>query len=208
MDPAAQKKAFEQAVEQKLQQEMMKMQSDYTKSLKQQQSKNAPVQIAAASPAAAEENSPSAAQLDSRRLAARPDTAPAPTVLQPSAPAVTQTQAEVPQPQAPAPAPAAAVREGDVIEYTELDTIPMPVGVIKPEYPRLAVQQRAKSSVVVSALISETGAVLEVKVLKGDPRYGFNEAAIRAMKAARFSSPVKDGKKVRTWRPQMFVFSL
>ncbi|MEK6371484.1 MAG: TonB family protein [Acidobacteriota bacterium] len=206
-DTAAQKKAFEQAVEQKLQEEMMKLQSDYTKSLKQQQSKNAPVQIAAAAPPppAAEENGPSAAQLDSRRLAARTDTALAPVVLQPAAPAITQTQAPVPQ--APAAAPAVVVREGDVVEYTDLDTVPQPVKSIKPEYPRLAMQQRAKSQVVVSALISETGEVLEVKVLKGDPRFGFNEAAIRGMRAARFSPPVKDGKNVRTWRPQTFVFS-
>jgi len=209
MDPAAQKKAFEQAVEQKLQEEMMKLQSDYNKSLKQQQSKNAPVQIAAATPSSASSEDPSAAQLDSRRLAAaRPDTGPTTTALQPSAPAVTQTQAPVPQPQAPAPAPAVVVREGDVIEFTDLDTLPVPVGAIRPEYPRLAMQQRAKGQVVVSALISETGEVLEVKVLKGDPRFGFNDAAIRAMKAARFSPPVKDGKHVRTWRPQLFVFSL
>lgn len=209
-DTAAQKKAFEQAVEQKLQEEMMKLQSDYTKSLKQQQSKNAPVQIAAAAPppAPAEENGPSAAQLDSRRLAARTDTALAPVVLQPAAPAITQTQAPVPQPQAPAPAPAVVVREGDVVEYTDLDTVPQAVNTIKAEYPRLAMQQRAKSQVVVSALISETGQVLEVKILKGDPRFGFNEAAIRAMKAARFSPPVKDGKHVKTWRPQAFTFVL
>src|SRR5689334_671738 len=43
VDPnVAQKKAFEAAVEQKLQAEMMKLQADYTKNLKQQQSKNAP----------------------------------------------------------------------------------------------------------------------------------------------------------------------
>jgi TonB family protein len=209
MDAAARKKAFEQAVNQKLQEEMMKLQADYTKSLKQQQSKNAPVQIASAAPPPlpAEENSPSAAQLDSRRLANRTDTAPAPLVQQPAAPVITQTQAPVPQPQAPAPAPAVVVREGDVIEYTELDTVPLPVRSIKPDYPRLAMQQRAKGEVVVSALISETGEVLEVKVLKADTRFGFSEAAIRAMKGARFSPPVKDGKHVRTWRPQMFVFS-
>jgi TonB family protein len=208
MDPAAQKKAFENAVERKLQEEMMKLQADYTKTLKQQQSKNAPVQTAAATPQPAPAEDPSAAQLDSRRLAARPDTAAVAAVQQPITPVVTQTQAPAPQPLQPAPAPAAVVREGDVVDYTELDTVPQPVSNIKPEYPRLAMQQRAKGSVVVSALISETGEVLEVKILKGDSRFGFNESAVRAMKAARFSPPVKDGKHVRTWRPQTFVFSL
>src|SRR5205085_3699110 len=69
LDPAAQKKAFEAAVEQKLQAEMMKLQADYTKTLKQQQSKNAPVQTASSAPqtsATSDESGPSAAQLDSR----------------------------------------------------------------------------------------------------------------------------------------------
>ena len=61
---------------------------------------------------------------------------------------------------------------------------------------------------MVSALISETGEVLEVKVLKGDSRFGFNESAVRAMRSTRFSPAIKDGKRVRTWRPQTFTFVL
>jgi protein TonB len=81
------------------------------------------------------------------------------------------------------------------------------INVVKPDYPRLAMQQRATAIIIVSALISETGQVLEVKVLKGEERFGFNEAAIRAMRAARFSPATKDGKRVRTWRPQTFNFN-
>ena len=40
------KKAFEAAVQQKMQEEMMKLQSDMNRQLKQQQSKNTPVQTA------------------------------------------------------------------------------------------------------------------------------------------------------------------
>jgi len=210
MDAAAQKKAFEQAVEQKLQEEMMKLQSDYTKSLKQQQSKNAPVQTAAAqTPAPVDDSQSAAAQLDARRLAASQQPAPVPqTVTQQAAPAVTPSQPVLqPQPAAPAPV-ASAVKEGDVVDFTELDTVPQPLGSIKADYPRLAMQQRAKGQVIVSALISESGEVLDVKILKGDTRFGFNDAALRAMRGARFSAPVKDGKHVRTWRPQTFVFSL
>ena len=209
LDPAAQKKAFEQAVAQKLQEEMMKLQADYTKTLKQQQSKNAPVQTASlgapqTSAANADENGPSAAQLDSRRLAARQETTTTPSLQQQqAAPAVTQTVAET------APAPVVpTVHEGDVVDFTALDTPPQAMASIKPEYPRLAMQQKATATVVVSALISESGQVLEVKILKGDARFGFNDAALRAMRAARFSPAVKDGKHVRTWRPQTFVFSL
>ena len=211
VDPAAQKKAFEQAVEQKLQEEMMKLQSEYTKSLKQQQSKNAPVQTAAAAPkptpAPADDSGPSAAQLDSRRLAAKQEAiaAQAPPQVQPQPTTVTEAPQ---QQQAVASAAAPTVHEGDVVDFTELDTAPQPAAPIRPEYPRLAMQQRATGTVVVSALISETGNVIEVKILKGDPRYGFNEAAVRAMRAAHFSPAIKDGKRVKTWRPQMITFVL
>jgi TonB family protein len=203
VDPAAQKKAFEQAVEQKLQEEMMKLQSEYTKSLKQQQSKNAPVQTAslAAPPVPASVEEPSAAQLDSKRLAAGQTT----TVTQQPAPAVAQPVVEQP---APAPAPIVpTVQEGDVIDFTELDNPPTPLGSIHADYPRLAMQQKAKATVVVSALISERGEVLDVKILKGDARFGFNDAAIRAIRTVRFSAPTKSGKHVKTWRPQTFVFN-
>ena len=225
IDPAAQKKAFERAVEQKLQEEMMKLQSAYTQQLKQQQSKNAPVKTPSAAPvlgrvtesAAADDRAASAAQFDQRRLAARQEatstqaltTAPPVAVQPPVALPQTQTQT-LTQPPAPTPTqPAAdAVREGDVIEYGSLDRTPEPLGVIRADYPRQAMQQRAKATVIVSALISENGDVVEVKILKSDSRFGFNEAAIRAMRAARFTAPIKDGKRVRTWRPQTFLFSL
>src|SRR5258708_3172206 len=70
IDPSAQKKAFEAAVEQKMQEEMMKLQSDMNKQLKQQQSKNAPVQTASVISTAqvpqAEDRG--AAALDQRRV--------------------------------------------------------------------------------------------------------------------------------------------
>jgi len=181
----------------------MKLQSDYNKSLKQQQSKNAPVQMAASAPTpapASSDENPSAAQLDSKRLAAGQTT----TITQP-APAIVQPVVET---AAPAPAPAPVVHEGDVIEFTDLDSPPQIVNAVKPEYPRLAKQQKLSATVVVSALISETGQVLEVKVLKGEERFGFNDAAIRAMRATRFSPAIKDGKRVKTWRPQAFTFIL
>src|SRR5207249_536718 len=159
---------------QKLQEEMMKLQSDYNKQLKQQQSKNAPVQTAAVSQAASasDDSGTSAAQLDSRHLAARQETTSAAPATQQPASAVAQPVVE----QAPAPAPAPAVHEGDVVEFTELDTVPQAQSSIRADYPRLAMQQKAKATVVVSALISESGEVLEVKILKGDARFGFNDS--------------------------------
>jgi TonB family protein len=208
LDPAAQKKAFEAAVQQKMQEEMMKLQADMNRQLKQQQSKNAPVQTASVlAPLQSQQQSDdrgSAAALDQRRIAAQP---------------LTQTQAAqqqpvVPQPQtsalAPPPvtqAPVSTIREGDVVDVTELDKVPEPLSKIHPYFPPLAAQQHAEATIILSALISENGDVTDVKVLRGDGRFGFNDAAVRAIRAVRFTPPIKDGKRVKTWRPQSITFT-
>jgi TonB family protein len=212
-DPAAQKKAFEAAVAEKLQAEMMKLQSDLNKQLKQQQSKNAPVQMASMISTSAQQQTDdrgAAAALDQRRIASRQEAAaptqqPAPqqtapsmlTQQQPSAPQVTQTQA-----------PVSTIHEGDVVDVTELDRLPEPLGPIRPTYPQMALQQRLQTTVILSTLISENGEVIDVKILRGDTRFGFNDAAIRAVRSARFSAPMKDGKRVKTWRPQTIAFRM
>lgn len=208
LDPAAQKKAFEAAVQQKMQEEMMKLQSDMNRQLKQQQSKNAPVQtasvISSPQPQQQSDDRGAAAALDQRRLAVQP---------------LTQTQAAQQQPVIPQPqtsaistppvtqAPVSTIREGDVVDVTELDKVPQPLSALKPYYPPLAVQQHATATIILSTLISENGDVTDVKVLKGDARFGFNDSAIRAMRAVRFTPPMKDGKRVKTWRPQSITFS-
>lgn len=222
MDPAAQKKAFEAAVEQKLQEEMMKLQADYTKKLQQQQSKNAPVQsasLASSAPASAPqvttpqrpapapqpaENTPSAAALDERRLS---QTRPEPTPTQPAVSAP-QQQAQS-QPAVVAPAPAQQqVREGDVVEMGDLDVAPRLLTPIRVSYPPMAMRQKVETTVIVTALVDENGNVTDVKVLKGDDRFGFNEAALRAVRGARFSTPTKNGRHVKTWWPQTIIFKL
>jgi TonB family protein len=209
IDPGAQKKAFEAAVEQKMQEEMMKLQSDMNKQLKQQQSKNAPVQTASVIPAAQvpqPDDRGSAAALDQRRVAARQEAQPATQTVAQQAPALTQSQPAVVPPVAQPQV--AAIHEGDVIDVTELDSVPQPLSVIHPFYPPLAAQQRAQATIIISALISETGEVADVKILRGDTRFGFNDAAIRAMRAVKFTPPMKDGKHVKTWRPQSITFKM
>ncbi|HWW61227.1 MAG TPA: TonB family protein, partial [Thermoanaerobaculia bacterium] len=188
--------------------EMMKLQGQFTQQLKQEQSKNAPVTTTPAAPQvtpsapAAEDRAPSAAQLDQQRR----ESTPAPvtqTVAQTAPPTATQA----PVPVAPTPAPAAAtVREGDVVEINNVDSVPRTLKPIKPVYPPMAARQRVEATIIVSALVSETGDVLDVRILRGDTRFGLNEAAIRAMRGAKFAPAMKDGKRVRTWFPQTFLF--
>jgi TonB family protein len=208
LDPAAQKKAFEAAVQQKMQEEMMKLQADMNRQLKQTQSRSAPVQTASLiSPPSSQQSDErgSAAALDQRRVAAQP-------LTQTQAPA--QQQPVVPQPQTSAvnppaltQAPASTIREGDVVDVTDLDKLPEPLSTPRPFYPPLAVQQHAEAVIILSTLISENGDVTDVKVLRGDGRFGFNDSAIRAMRAVHFTPPMKDGKRVKTWRPQTITFA-
>jgi TonB family protein len=208
LDPAAQKKAFEAAVQQKMQEEMMKLQADLNKQLKQQQSKNAPVQTASLvtpSPAQQQSDGGGAAALDQRRLAARQEAQPTTQTVAQQPAVIPQAQPAVAAPSVPQPA-VSTIREGDVIDVTELDKLPEPLSTIRPVYPPLALRQHVEAMVILSALVSESGEVLEVKILRGDDRFGFNDAAIRAIRAVRFSPPIKDGKRVKTWRPQSIAF--
>lgn len=213
-DPDAQKKAFEDAVKAKLQAEMMKLQNDYMAELKKTQSKNAPVAAPAVSaPAAEERPAVSAAQLDQqRREAARQEeesrpSVPAPVQTQSAAPQVVQQQEPAAATSTPAPVrQASTVREGDVVDIGALDALPRPTRAINAVYPPMARAQRISATVVVSALIDENGEVQQVKVLKGVGRFGMDESATRALKNARFSPPMKDGKRVKTWYPQTIAF--
>jgi protein TonB len=209
---AQQQKAFEDAVRAKMQAEIMKLQEDFNTDLKRKQAKNAPVASTPPAPeplaaAPAEDRAAvSAAQLDQQRRETQVAETP-----RPAAPTPVQTQTTAPQPAvaAPAPAPApqvAAVREGDVIAVNDLDVVPRITRASKPVYPPLALRQKITATVVLTVLVSENGDVLDVRVLRGEPRFGINDAAIRAMRATRFSPGIKDGKRVRTWFPQSIEF--
>ncbi|HEY6136899.1 MAG TPA: energy transducer TonB, partial [Thermoanaerobaculia bacterium] len=112
-----------------------------------------------------------------------------------------------PQPQPVAAAPVHTVREGDVVEWDVLDSPPQTLTQARAVFPPMALRAKATANILLSALIDENGRVVDVKVLRGDPRFGFNEEAVRAMRGARFSPPVKDGKRVKTWRPQTISFT-
>ncbi|HYK04602.1 MAG TPA: TonB family protein [Thermoanaerobaculia bacterium] len=216
-DPAAQQKAFEEAVRLKMQAEMMKLQDNFMSELKQKQSKNAPV-VSAPTPAPAQQQAQplipeeratlNAAQLDQQRRADAVQEAPRTATQAPVQQVQTQTAAPAPAVAAPAAVKqvAAGVREGDVVDVGSLDSVPRPTRPIKPVYPMMAARQKISATIFLTVLVSETGAVEDVRILRGEPRFGLNDAAERAMRATRFSSPMKDGKRVKTWFPQTIDF--
>jgi TonB family protein len=140
--------------------------------------------------------------------------APAPVV---AAPAPVPPPAAAPQPVAesrPAPQPAAPetprVHEGDLVPAgTEGLTPARITRLAPPVYPMIARQQRVEGSVLVNALISETGQVVDAKVLVGVNRpVGINEAALQTVRRSTFSPGQKDGVRVKSWTTVKVDFKL
>jgi TonB family protein len=75
-------------------------------------------------------------------------------------------------------------------------------------YPPLAARQHAEASIILTVFVSESGDVLDVQVLRGDARFGFNEEAMHAMRGMKFRPGMKDGKRVKTRIPQPIDFKL
>ena len=164
---------------------------------------------------------PAAAAVPAAAPPARPVPAPAEQVAQqpvtpPPAPAVTpqeqrpapppvQEAARQPEPAAPAPAqaqPAAQrAREGELIAPgTEGLSAPRLLRRGNVPYPAMARAQRIEGTVITNVLVSETGAVLDVRVVRGVSRpVGLNEAAISAMRRSSFAAATKDGVRVKAW---------
>jgi len=78
----------------------------------------------------------------------------------------------------------------------ELDPPPRPLGDIDPEYPAHAGLQ--EGTVVLRLLISETGSVDEITVIDASPQGVFEESAIAAFAAAKFSPGRMLGMPVRS----------
>jgi TonB family protein len=127
-------------------------------------------------------------------------------------PPATATQAAITT-QTTAPAPVtetvARVREGDLVPPGTDGLVPGRVlrrGTVP--YPPMARAQRVEATIICSVLVSETGQVLEVRVLRGTDRGGLNEAAQQIMRRSTFSAPTKDGVRVKAWTTVPVDFKL
>lgn len=152
---------------------------------------------------------------------------PAPAVVATAAPAPAPTTVPVeptpvpvlptPSPAAPpAPAPTRApvvaeqpqVREGDFVAPSTAGLVPPePIVSPKPSYPPLAARQRVGGTVIIQALVDETGAVREASVLRGvKPDLGLDAAALSAVQRWRFKPATLQGVKVRTYYTAVIPF--
>jgi len=209
VDDAARKKLMEDEINRRLQQEMLKLQTEYDKSVQRDDrraSTPATSAVAESRPAAAETLRP---QVPPPASASQTSTSAGATTTQASVPPPTTTQPVLPASAAVETPAAPATREGDLIEYASVDRAPELTSPVRPVYPPLAARQKIEGTVIISALVSETGRVLDVKILRGDSKkMGLDEAAVRAIRSASFSPAIKDGKRVKTWKPIPIIFKL
>lgn len=95
-----------------------------------------------------------------------------------------------------------------VMTGESVDVPPRPVYHAPIPYPTEAKSQGVEGYVLLSILISATGDVEQVKVLKAKPNGVFEKAAIRGVRDWRFRPAKNRGKQVSVWVKQKIRFEL
>jgi protein TonB len=106
----------------------------------------------------------------------------------------------------PPPPPPPKPRKAELVSLPEDADPPEPCENNEPpKYPEAARTAGIEGKVILKLGISETGAVIDIKVLKGDPMLA--EAALAAVKTWCFSPAKLDGKPIAVYKIQSVAFS-
>lgn len=121
-----------------------------------------------------------------------PDKKPELPKQEPDKPKTEERPKERPRPTvaASAPSPAAAPRQGRV------DAPPSPRRNIKPDYPKGARQRGEHGDVTLEIVVSASGSVGDVRVASSSGYAELDEAAVKAVKSARFVPAKRGGRPV------------
>lgn len=99
------------------------------------------------------------------------------------------------------------LKEGDLVPLELVDTRPAVVKRVPAVYPSTAGARSIEGTVVVNALISETGSVLRTEIGRSMKNYaGFDQAAARAVLQWEFDPAVVNGTRVKVWLPVAIKF--
>jgi protein TonB len=114
--------------------------------------------------------------------------------------------------EAPAPAPEPEpppTQRGDLVEAGPGVVAPRTVSIPGAKYPERARREKREATIGVLVLVDENGRPVEVKIQDGDPYgVGFDDAALGAVRAARFEPATKDGVQVKMWKVVRVGFRL
>lgn len=137
-----------------------------------------------------------------------PDETPAPSQALPaqettpavlSAPTIAGGASQLPAPVAPDKTAAPALPLQETYYRTgDLDVKPQIKVRVMPVYPETAVLQNLRGRVVIRVYINETGTVDDVEVVNANPPGIFDDSAITAFRAARFTPGMKGHKAVKS----------
>lgn len=137
-----------------------------------------------------------------RGVVEEPPAIPAVAPVSPAVPVTTQKSA-------PPAESSAKARPSKIYEVSEVDKKPDIVRQTAPDYPRSARQKGLEDIIVLRILLSDTGAVLETKVLRAarvDPQ--FEKSAEDAVRRWQFSPATKGGRAVSVWYNVAVPFQL
>ena len=124
-----------------------------------------------------------------------------PPPLPPLPEPVPETVSEPDPPATPTPEPTPTLPEPDVAAAPDnsdgvADVPPAPRRPIKPEYPLQARQEQWEGDVTCAVHISPHGRVLEADIVQGSGHEVLDAAALKAVRAARFSPALRRGRPV------------
>jgi TonB family protein len=101
--------------------------------------------------------------------------------------------------------PAEDLNTENVVPLDQVDTQPVLKERFDPKYTSAALKKGITGQVIVNLLISETGDVIEVKVIQELPG-GLSEETVKAVRQWKYEPAVKDGQKVKVWKRITITF--
>jgi len=100
-------------------------------------------------------------------------------------------------------------KPGEVYPISAVDVQPKVVKSVDPIYPDIDRRAGVKGNIIINALISENGEVLEAVVIRGiTGSVSLEKEAVSAVKKWKFLPAEKDGVKVKVWKPITIGFGL
>ncbi len=99
------------------------------------------------------------------------------------------------------------LKEGDLVPLDLVESKPVPVKQVAPIYPASLIRAGIEGTIIVNALVSETGKVIKTEIIRGiKGAFELEAAAVRAVKQWEFEPATIKGIRVKVWLPVAIEF--